>query len=66
MPDPVFAYLHASRESMADLGRRLGLTGESLSRFSYACCEVKVELFVDMSTGLAVITKVDDRNVEEV
>ena len=53
-------YLHSNKESMWDLGVKLGLTSEALSLFKYACCEVKVELEV-AADGNAVIVAVDDR-----
>lgn len=57
-------YIHADREQTYEVGRKLGLTGEALSMFSHACCEVKAELDVDAATGHAVITHVDGRPVD--
>lgn len=44
-------YLHASKESMWDLGEKLGLTGEALSMFKHGFCEVEVEFEADKTTG---------------
>lgn len=57
-------YVHSDKESNYDTGQRLGLTGEALDMFLFACCEVKLTLDVDPDTGLATITHVDDRPVE--
>ena len=59
-------YLHSNKESNIETGEKLGLTGEALSMFKYACCEVEVEVEVDKKTGGAVIVAVDGRNVEGV
>jgi phosphoribosyl-AMP cyclohydrolase len=59
----VIVYLHASRETMWEKGEALGLTGEALSMFSFACYEVKVDLDVDQNTGVATIIAVDDRKL---
>lgn len=58
-------YVHKDKESNYDLGRKLGLTGEALEMFCYACLEVKLTVEVDPKTGLATITHVDGRAVEE-
>ena len=57
-------YLGSSKESNTEIGAELGLTGEALDQFAYAAYEVKLTLDVDMNTGLATITHVDDRVVE--
>lgn len=54
----ITAYLHASRESMYDAGKKAGLTGEALDMFSWACHEIEVQLDVD-ERGLATIVCVD-------
>lgn len=54
-------YVHGSKESMHELGKKLGLTGEALNMFRYTACEVKLELDVNMKTGEARIVAVDDR-----
>jgi len=54
-------YLHGSKEGNTDLGQRIGLKGEALNKFMYACYEVKVDLRVNMETGDAEIIKIDDR-----
>lgn len=55
-------YIHGDRASMFEKGEKLGLTGEALSLFSYACSEVEVELDV-MPDGRATIVSVDGRAV---
>lgn len=45
-------YLHASRDSMFDLGHKLGLVGEPLRTFAHAFTELKVEFEVDLDSGL--------------
>lgn len=57
-------YLHSTKESNRDVGQELGLTGEALNGFMYACYEVKLTLEVDEVTGDSVITHVDDRKVD--
>lgn len=44
-------YLHASKESMWDLGEKLGLQGEALGMFKHGFCEVEVEFEADTETG---------------
>ena len=48
---------------MLDHGRKMGLTGEALRMFSFACYEVEFELEVNEMTGLATIIAVDGRMV---
>jgi hypothetical protein len=55
-------YLHASKESMRDEGEKLGLSGDALDMFAYACYEVAINLDVS-KTGKATITHVDGREV---
>lgn len=55
-------YLHASKDSMHDLGVQLGFTDNDLRRFTYACSEVTLELEVD-DAGLTTIVKVDGRKI---
>ena len=57
-------YLHSSKESMWELGEKLGLKGEALGMFKYACCEVEVEIEVSES-GEEKIIKVDGREVKD-
>jgi hypothetical protein len=52
-------YLHGNRESMWEHGASLGLTGEALRNFSFACYEVEVLLDVKPGTGEALIVAVD-------
>ncbi len=59
----VTAYLHSSKESMYELGEKAGLDGEALHFFTYALCEVRVELEVDKQTGKAEIQSVDGREL---
>lgn len=56
-------YVHCDKETMYEKGQSLGLTGQALDKFMYACYEVKLDLEVDEKTGLARITHVDDRQV---
>lgn len=58
------AFLHSSKESMYDLGQKIGLVGEPLDKFMYALYEVKFEIEVDPKTGNAKIVSVDDRNLK--
>lgn len=51
-------HLHASREANFEVGKSLGLTGNALQLFSFACVEVGVEVEVDES-GAATIVAVD-------
>lgn len=44
-------WLHASKESMWDLGEKLGLTGEALGMFRHGFCEVEVNFSADTETG---------------
>lgn len=53
-------FVHTSKESNFELGERLGLTGEALQNFKYACYEVKLSVDVDMETGDVEIVEVDD------
>ena len=57
-------YLHSDKDSMYEKGMKLGLSGEALSMFKYACCEVTVTIEVDPATGFASIVEVDGRKVE--
>lgn len=57
-------YVHASEDNMWDHGEALGLTGEALSLFRHACCEVALELEVDPETGEATIISVDGRALD--
>jgi hypothetical protein len=61
----VVTYLHSSRDAMWELGEKLGLKDDVLRYFSYSCCEVKVELGVNLETGESKIVAVDDRPVVE-
>jgi hypothetical protein len=56
-------YLHGSKEENLEIGTELGLTGEALDMFKYAAYEVKLTLDVNVKTGEATITHVDDRAV---
>ena len=55
--------LHGSKETMYEKGEALGLQGEALRNFVYACYEVKIGLVVD-SAGNASIETVDGRALE--
>lgn len=43
--------LHSDKDSNFEKGEEIGLTGEALSKFSYALYEVEFEVEVDMETG---------------
>jgi colicin import membrane protein len=58
-------YLHSGKEEMYEAGEGLGLSGEALKVFSFACYEVAVDLSVDPATGEAVIVAVDGRQLAE-
>ena len=62
----ITAYVHSTKESMYDLGKRSGLKGAALDMFMYACLEVKLELEVNEETGEATIIRVDDRTILQV
>ena len=48
---------------MYEAGEALGLTGDVLRMFSYTCCEVEVEIEIDMKTGESIILRVDGRTL---
>jgi len=64
--DPVKAvvYLHSSKEQMYEIGTKIGLSGQALDLFLFACCEVRLEVLVHPLTGVATIVSVDERKVE--
>lgn len=45
-PKEVSVYLHGDKDNNCDVGQKLGLTGEALSRFMYTLHEVEVILQV--------------------
>lgn len=55
-------FLHANRDMLATKGIQLGLEGEALSMFTYACYEVAVDLDV-AEDGQATIVAVDGRKL---
>lgn len=57
------AYVHSSKETMRELGTRLGLKGQALDYFMFALCEVKLGIEVNDQTGDAVIVSVDGKSV---
>jgi hypothetical protein len=57
-------YVSSTKGNNADIGRSIGLTGEALENFCYACYEVALEVDVDEKTGEATIISVDGRKVE--
>ena len=57
-------YLHGSKETMWNEGKKARLKGNALEYFKYACHEVKVVLKVDETTGEAEIFKVNDKLLE--
>lgn len=46
-PRTVTAYARGDRLGMANIGEKLGLTGEPLSLFSYALSEVQIKMSVN-------------------
>lgn len=60
---PAAIHLHSDRVSMHNLGVSLGLKGEALDLFGFACCEVILGLSVNTDTGEATIVAVDGRHV---
>lgn len=56
-------YVHGNKETLWELGEKLGLSGDALSMFRHACDEIKIGLRVDLDTGLAEIVSVDDKAV---
>lgn len=58
-------YLHADKESNYEQGEELGLTGEALNYFMYACYEVGIDVEVDKETGETIIVGVDGRTLTE-
>lgn len=57
-------YLHSSKESMYDAGKKAGLSDKALEQFMYACYEVEVTLDVNEEDGHAKIVAVDNRRLE--
>ena len=57
-------YLHGSKDTMWELGEKLGLSEEAVQKFKWACCEVKIELEVNPETGDAEIVAVDGRELK--
>lgn len=51
-PKRIKVYVHGSKEYMWDKGEALGLKGDALRMFSYACSEVEILLEVQ-SDGTA-------------
>ena len=45
-PREIVVYVHSSRETMYGIGEKLGLVGEALDRFSFACYEVGIRVVV--------------------
>jgi hypothetical protein len=57
-------YVGRDKSSNYEEGKRLGLTGEALEMFVYACYEVALGIDVDETTGKVTIISVDGRKVE--
>ena len=53
------AWLHSSKDTMADIGGELEMSEEAINVFKYALYEVEFELLVDTETGQFDITKVN-------
>lgn len=56
-------YLHSSKDSMYEVGRKAGLTGEALDFFQFACYEVEMTLDVEEVTGKATIVAVGEQRL---
>jgi len=56
------AYLHSDKETMYELGEKIGLKGEALDFFKHALCEVVIELEVNPD-GSAYIVRVDGHRI---
>ena len=52
-------FLHSSKDDNYEKADEMGLTGGAARMFAFACCEVEIELEVDMETGEAEIMLVD-------
>jgi len=61
----VSIYLHSDQLSMNEKGKEIGLTGEALKMFEFACYEVLLVLEVNEETGEAKIVGVDGRKVHD-
>lgn len=59
----ITAYLHSTKESMLETGRRHGLKPEALQDFMYALYEVEFTMEVDEETGNAEIIEVNGRHL---
>lgn len=46
-PKTITAYAHGDKDGMWDIGEKLGLTGEALSLFRHALCEIKCTMSVN-------------------
>jgi hypothetical protein len=56
-------YVHACRDSMWDVGDKIGLKGDAARTFSYFASELALGIEVDKKTGKATIINVDGRAV---
>jgi hypothetical protein len=56
-------YLHGNKESNYSEGEKLGLTGEALRMFTFACYEVAIEIEVNPDGTYEMLT-VDGRKLE--
>lgn len=58
-------YVRTSKESNAELGRRIGLTGKALDYFLYACLDVELIVDVDRETGHTTIVACGGQRLPE-
>lgn len=57
-------YVHSCKETMWELGEKLGLKEVALQMFRHAASEVKLTLEVDEECGLVTIVAVDGRELK--
>jgi hypothetical protein len=58
-------WLHSEKQSNREDGEKLGLTGEALDNFMYACYEVELTVEVDEETGESKIIACDGKKLAE-
>lgn len=59
----VTAYVRTDKETMYEIGEKIGLNDEALREFSYELCEVLLTLKVKTKTGKCEITHLDGRKI---
>ena len=60
----VDVYMHASRETVYEQGRELGLAGQALEYFAYTGYEEKITYAVNMETGESTPVALNDRELK--